>query len=158
MMDSSWRCVGDQIGAYNKKFAKRFSREISLIVGSSSSLEAKLESLKKLTASKGLGSVKKTHLEGRVALSEFSDWLAHFDPAQYAIELPGSYPKDTEPQSVPLILGCSPDLLVMASKRRPKRITFFCSDGRDYSFLCKGGEDMSEHKFLVIVEVLGHTD
>jgi DNA-dependent protein kinase catalytic subunit len=45
-------------------------------------------------------------------------------------------------QSHDRIVGIDPNLLVMSSIRKPKRITFYGGSGREHMFLVKGGEDL----------------
>ena len=48
-----------------------------------------------------------------------------------------------------------PELLVMSSIRRPKRIRFFGSDGRERMFLVKGGEDLrNDERIELLFEVM----
>ena len=42
-----------------------------------------------------------------------------------------------EPTAHATILSCDPQLLVLASKQLPKRITFHASNGASYQFLVK---------------------
>ena len=61
-----------------------------------------------------------------------------------AIELPGQYTGDRPPQPTShVMLECvKHQLRVMPSLRMPKKVTVFGSDQREYSFLCKAGEDL----------------
>ena len=42
------------------------------------------------------------------------------------------------------IMGFAPEVQVFESKQRPKKITMRGSDGRDYQFIVKGGEDLRQ--------------
>lgn len=109
---------------------------------------------------------------GKVPLSQFSQWLSEFgsltltlSSLQYAagsvslsegdtdyqyssIEVPGQYADAVErdlppiPDQHSLILAIDPQLLVMASIRKPKRMGLIGSGGDVVHFLVKGGEDL----------------
>ena len=107
---------------------------------------------------------------GKVPLTEFSHWLAEFgsltltlSSLQYAtgdvtgalphynyanIEVPGQYNAAIEmdmppcPEHHSIILAIHPELLVMSSIRKPKRMGVIGSGGVLAYFLVKGGEDL----------------
>lgn len=83
---------------------------------------------------------------GAVALLEFSGWLADFDSAKHRLEVPGQYLLEAdhppEPARHSLVVSFGPELLVMGSKQKPKRLTVRCSGGRESRFLVKCGEDL----------------
>lgn len=47
-----------------------------------------------------------------------------------------------KPSSPVYLVGCSTNVIIMNSLRRPKVLTFYGSDENDYKFLIKGGEDL----------------
>ena len=84
-------------------------------------------------------------------LSSYSAYLHKYDhrllpePGPLsALELPGQYTGHAPPQpECHVVLECvAEDLLVLASMRLPKRLTFHCSDQTERRFLVKGGEDL----------------
>ena len=157
-LENQWEHVGNQIGDYNKKFAKKYSREFQAVLDSQVPADLKCKKIIEVTKSRSISSVGALG-SGSVPLSHFSQWLANFDPTVHRIELPGLYcfGHDREPMmdNHPVIMACSPQLLVMDSKRKPKRITFLCSDGKEYKFLCKGGEDLrNDERIVTIMELM----
>ena len=84
-------------------------------------------------------------------LSSYSSYLHKYDnrllpnPGPLsALELPGQYTGHAAPQpECHVMLECVADpLLMLASMRLPKRLTFHCSDQTERRFLVKGGEDL----------------
>ena len=82
------------------------------------------------------------------------------DPLE-ALELPGQYDGDAPPLVDQHAAADSFDaeLLVMASLRKPKRLTVYCSDQRERRYLIKGGEDLRQDQriqqiFAVVNTVL----
>lgn len=152
-IELEWPGVGKSIGDYNKKFAKKFSRDVTSILDSGASHASMHQQLKALTSSKQMDEVGPRFGGGKVPLCEFSNWLAEFDPLICRLEVPGMYCFDVNREPTvglhPMLVGCSPELLVMESKRKPKRITFVANDGREYPFLCKGGEDLRNDERVV---------
>lgn len=55
------------------------------------------------------------------------------------------------------ISSFAPQLVVITSKQRPRKLTIHGSDGEDYAFLLKGHEDLrqDERVMQVIIAVLG---
>ena len=49
------------------------------------------------------------------------------------------------------VVGVSPDLLVLPTKTRPKRLMLLGSDGRRYTYLLKGREDLRMDERLMQV-------
>lgn len=49
----------------------------------------------------------------------------------------GTYDADTK-QNIVTIRSFAPSLLVIPSKQRPKKLSLFGSDGKEYTFLLKG--------------------
>lgn len=83
---------------------------------------------------------------GRVPLLQFSGWLVDFDGAKHRLEVPGQYlleaSRPPEPARHSLVVSFGPELLIMGSKQRPKRLTVRGSGGRESRFLVKCGEDL----------------
>lgn len=57
------------------------------------------------------------------------------------LAVPGTYKAGTE---VVRIRGFTPDVQVITSKQRPRKIVMHGSDGREYTFLLKGHEDLRQ--------------
>ncbi|KAL3843837.1 hypothetical protein ACJIZ3_001240 [Penstemon smallii] len=57
------------------------------------------------------------------------------------LAVPGTYKADSP---VVTIASFSPQLLVITSKQRPRKLTIHGSDGEDYAFLLKGHEDLRQ--------------
>ena len=49
------------------------------------------------------------------------------------------------------ILTFAPQLTVMTSKQRPRKLTIHGSDGEDYAFLLKGHEDLRQDERVMQV-------
>ena len=86
----------------------------------------------------------------RIRLSDFSLWFAsyaNFTGVSTALEIPGQYDDVNAPPDMErhvTIMGFAPEVQVFESKQRPKKITMRGSDGRDYQFIVKGGEDLRQ--------------
>jgi DNA-dependent protein kinase catalytic subunit len=120
-----------------------------------------LEALTLLTNKKGISRIDENGKLscGKVPLVEFSTWLSEYDCCLHDVEIPGCYffdlNKEPSVHDHPKIVSCVPELLVMASKRKPKRITFVGSNGKEYAFLCKGGEDLrNDERILSMFELM----
>ncbi|KAI8075324.1 hypothetical protein BC940DRAFT_249003 [Gongronella butleri] len=79
-------------------------------------------------------------------LRSYSPWLAEFQSTNHAeqIEIPGQYHGRSAPNPDAHIKIAKFDerLLVMSSLRKPKRLCIYGTDGKEYPFLVKGGEDL----------------
>ncbi|XP_058119167.1 DNA-dependent protein kinase catalytic subunit-like [Anopheles ziemanni] len=88
----------------------------------------------------------------RVQLEDLSPWLAdyHYSGQQLdeTIELPGQYNTMNERRPTPgvqvRLVKVFPDLIVYGTLRLPVLIAFRGSDGRQYRFLAKYGEDLRQ--------------
>ena len=146
--------LGTKIGAYNSKFVNGWTRGLRKFVGEEGTAlgskkhrnfidDVALLHEKLQEYLRGLGT-------GERRLADYSDWLAEYDcsnfydPREY-LEVPGQYEGLAEE---PLrerhvkIASVSARLLVLASIRRPKRITVHGSNEKEYHLLVKGGEDL----------------
>ncbi|KAJ3289779.1 hypothetical protein HK104_007245 [Borealophlyctis nickersoniae] len=81
-----------------------------------------------------------------VPLKSFSPWLANYHnlDADEAVEIPGQYTGLSKPRLYmhANIASFQPNLLVMKSIRKPKRLVMVGSDEKEYPWLVKGGEDL----------------
>nr|CAG8448912.1 4810_t:CDS:10 [Entrophospora candida] len=84
--------------------------------------------------------------EGSNLLKSYSKWLAEFSSSNYLeeIEIPSQYDCSMipDPDRHVKIARFDPRVLVLRSLRRPKRLTMIGTDGNEYNFLVKGGEDL----------------
>lgn len=146
----SWPHVQGKIGNYNRSFAKEikkfFDANLPKLSGSPELFKLSDTTISSLFA-KARETISKAYDGGKVLLSEFSHWLAEFDFDLHNVEIPGQYicsgfscEPDVSKHS--LIMGFDPQLLVMSSIRRPKRLTIYGESGIFKQFLVKGGEDL----------------
>jgi DNA-dependent protein kinase catalytic subunit len=102
---------------------------------------------------------------GKKPLAEYTTWFAKYETIQAAIgeyiELPGQYTGECRPQPelFTRIVNFEPIVLIMASLRKPKRLTINGSDERSHNYLVKGGEDLRmdqriEQTFTTMNEIL----
>ncbi|KAI8352478.1 hypothetical protein EDC96DRAFT_546617 [Choanephora cucurbitarum] len=84
--------------------------------------------------------------EDKTHISSYSKWLYSFKNTEHdeEIEIPGQYDGYSKPfpESHAKIASVSSKLLILESLRKPKRITFYGTDEKEYKFLVKGGEDL----------------
>jgi DNA-dependent protein kinase catalytic subunit len=85
---------------------------------------------------------------GKERLVKYSEWLAYsynyFDVLNY-IEIPGQYEDDHREPYVDnhvKIAGFKPEILVLDSIRKPKKLSINGSNEKEYNLLVKGGEDL----------------
>ncbi|ORY53674.1 hypothetical protein BCR33DRAFT_779027 [Rhizoclosmatium globosum] len=133
-------------GDIGRKFAEKHTAKIANICANGEKIDN--NKLKELVSYRDkLGSEAESK-PGKNLLKSFSLWLSeyqigNYDPTEY-LEVPGQYTGTSEPnisQHV-LISNFDPNVLVMSSMRRPKKIIMIGSDEREYPWLVKGGEDL----------------
>ena len=96
----------------------------------------------------GADPFKSALTSGDHMLKDHSSWLADFEQRAvhfpYKLELPGQYSGDRcpQPETHVTIVNFNPNILIMSSIRKPKRITIHASDEKNYNFLVKGLEDL----------------
>lgn len=142
------------IGAFNQKFAQNWAPHVRKNLGAKDG--KRLLTLDEKTfeqvANQYVSQMKvKVEVKpGPAKLHHFSSWLANFyqssEERRAYIELPGRYDRRTQPQpnQHPRIVSFDPNLLVLGSIRRPKRLKMNGNDERTYAFLVKGGEDLRQ--------------
>ena len=102
---------------------------------------------------------------GKTPLATYCTWFGQFEKYCAAtgdyIELPGQYTGKSRPQPDlhVRIVNFDPQILVMSSLRRPKRLTVNGSDERSHHYLVKLGEDLRmdqrvEQTFATMNEIL----
>ena len=153
------KLVGEAIGDFNKKFIREIEKLAFKLFGPNFS---NLETMKQKELSKAVQelfskaevfcrakSISHTTSSYKTKLSAFSAWISEYDINNYRrhdlrIEIPGQYSGDVEP--VPelhvKISYFLPEVLVIQSIRKPKRITMLGTDEKVYHCLVKGGEDL----------------
>ncbi|CAG8541281.1 7953_t:CDS:2, partial [Funneliformis caledonium] len=84
--------------------------------------------------------------EGANLLKSYSAWLAEYSSSnvEKEIEIPGQYDglNIPDPSKHVKIAQFDPAIMVLSSLRKPKRIIILGTDGNEYKFLVKGGEDL----------------
>ncbi|KAL0481755.1 hypothetical protein AKO1_012371 [Acrasis kona] len=147
MFDDLFDVAQKHIGAYNVNFCKNYAPIIKKEFGGRDG-----EKLLKLLDKKDgaahfervsgeLNNKMKTQKgamnAGPSKLNYFSTWLADYHGDELLV--PGS-----SSDQLLTIDGFDPNILVMGSIRRPKRIKIRASDEKEYMFLVKGGEDLRQ--------------
>lgn len=161
-LETDWLSVGGKIGTYNRKWARSARPIADKFAGAQGEkLVSKkaFDALRQAIINADLCEITQ-HGGGKVALSEFSQWLCDFDPLTCHIEIPGQYSNmsaaaaatagggDSVCYGAPraavheAIVAVDPSLLAMSSIRKPKRIKLYGSAGGQHYFLVKGGEDL----------------
>lgn len=140
------------LGPINKRFVEIASPILNSVV--KSALKEKMsvsETLKKVEVQVLDEWRKEFHdieNSARLRLSDFSSWfeLMHSSSEQ-VLEVPGQYDNIIAPPDASkhvTVMGFAPDVQIFASKQRPKKIIMRGSDGQDYAFIAKGGEDLRQ--------------
>ena len=129
------------LGKYNLIFARTYRSDVEAMVKNLT-----IESIQKVLEWINTALVPKMKSADRIVrLSEYSDWL-NDTMVPNSIELPGAYQltewKCPDPSYHPRLVTCDPDVYILPSKVRPKRLSFHCSDEKTRRFLVKGGEDL----------------
>jgi DNA-dependent protein kinase catalytic subunit len=146
-------------GDFNKKFSKEMEKYVAANFGPGFSNLGKMTASEIEKASDALMLKADGFCKGRAIsfntssyktkLSAFAGWLSEYDVNNYRsmdqrLEVPGQYSGETEP--VPelhvKIAYFLPEVMVIQSIRRPKRITMLGTDEKVYHCLVKGGEDL----------------
>lgn len=134
------------LGSYNVKFAQKWLPFLNGLLKKRmtiSDLLREVRDVKDKLYEYQLG-------QGDEKLSTFSEYLADLDNndfynSEVFIEIPGQYENQN---SEPVVgknvkIACMrKTILILASIRRPKRLTIHGSNEKDYNLLIKGGEDL----------------
>ena len=86
----------------------------------------------------------------RLRIGDLSTWFTNFDSLStnyVTLEIPGQYDALMSPPDVDRhvsVVGFAPEVQIFDSKQRPNKITLRGSDGREYQFIAKGGEDLRQ--------------
>ncbi|EDO34280.1 predicted protein, partial [Nematostella vectensis] len=148
--------AAEEMGPFRKKFSKEHASRFENIFGKDGeklvNMSLKTAKLKQQMVSKPPGNLK-----------EYSPWLTNFQADSHAqkLEVPGQYTGQSKPMPEyhVNIAGFDEKVLVLASIRKPKRVTIRGDDERDHMFLVKGGEDIRldqriEQLFCMMNEVM----
>lgn len=151
--------VGKKQGDFNLMFASDMSAYVRKYFGENFSKIEEMDAPSVQKACKSLFSkadayVRVKNMEHQTStfkqkLSAFSSWLSEFDINSYRkknliLEIPGQYEgnKQPLPEFHNKISYFLPEILVIQSIRKPKRLSMFGSDEKVYHMLVKGGEDL----------------
>ncbi|XP_052761107.1 DNA-dependent protein kinase catalytic subunit-like isoform X2 [Mya arenaria] len=145
---------GLDIGSYARKFADKFKKDFDTKFGPEGNKITSM-SLKEFAVHKQFimnlfeeVKLKTSPLYPPGKLSEYSHWMANFNPNIHGrdLEIPGQYTGLSKPlpEYHVKIAGFDQAVKVMTSLRKPKRVTIHGNDERDYHFLVKGGEDLRQ--------------
>lgn len=138
-------------GPINKRFAKIAAPILkSIVENKSQGISDKLKRAEAKIMSLWSEEFEDLDQSTRLRLNEFSSWFEDYENVKQlssVLEMPGQYDNITGPPEVErhvTVMGFAPELQIFASKQRPKKITIRGSDGRDYQFIAKGGEDLRQ--------------
>ncbi|RGB41839.1 hypothetical protein C1646_738849 [Rhizophagus diaphanus] len=139
-------------GIFAKEFANRHSEYLFNICGSEGSILARMSpnDFKPKIWDYYIKHIKRQDRraqEGAKLLKSYSSWLAEysFSNIEKEIEIPGQYDGLScipDPSKHVKISSFDPKISVLRSLRKPKRISILGTDGNEYPFLVKGGEDL----------------
>ncbi|XP_062935178.1 DNA-dependent protein kinase catalytic subunit [Cynocephalus volans] len=136
------------LGSFRMKFIQAFGKEFDKHFGKGGAklLKMKLSDFNDITNSLLLKMSKESKPPGN--LKECSPWMSDFrvEFLRSELEIPGQYDGRGKPlpEYHTRITGFDERVKVMASIRKPKRITIRGHDEREYPFLVKGGEDLRQ--------------
>ncbi|KAI9483447.1 MAG: hypothetical protein EXX96DRAFT_536784 [Benjaminiella poitrasii] len=137
------------LGTIPKKIAANHARMFIRYFGENGSKISKLTNQQL----EELGNYYKTKIKdsipsdrNRLALNSYSPWLNSFKNIEHdeELEIPGQYHglSKPHPELHSKVASIDPRILMMSSMRKPKRITVYGTDEKEYKFLVKGGEDL----------------
>jgi hypothetical protein len=142
-------CNNTQKNARSDAFLAKHKKRLLKIIGSNCSnlKESPTETSKKLVEYYKEQIHSDPIPSGRFPVSLYSSWMANFRARDFdiEIEIPGQFDDVNGPidrRNITYISGFGPDVLVMSSLRRPKKIIIVGTDEKEYPFLVKGGEDL----------------
>ncbi|GES81504.1 DNA-dependent protein kinase catalytic subunit [Rhizophagus clarus] len=139
-------------GIFAKEFVNRHSEYLFNICGRDGSILARMSQneFKPKIWDYYLKNIKRQDRraqEGANLLKSYSSWLAEYSSSnvEKEIEIPGQYDGLScipDPNKHVKISSFDPKVMVLRSLRKPKRISILGTDGNEYLFLVKGGEDL----------------
>lgn len=142
-------------GSENKKYAEEFIPYVKKLFGGKEGkkiLQMNEEDiLRKFNElSEKNEKYRRAQVKDRLKLSDFSPFLSDYMISKdysSGIALPGQFEmiqKNPDNESIVYISSFDPNILVLKSIRRPKRVTIRGNDEKEYNFLVKGGEDLRQ--------------
>lgn len=159
MFASSDALLENGFGDFNRYFAKNMEPYVASSFGpmfsnigkmSTSAIQAACSELYVKASNFCIGKEMSRNMSTyKTKLSAFAGWLTEYDVNNYRavdqrLEVPGQYSGETEP--VPelhvKIAYFLPEVMVIQSIRKPKRLTMLGTDEKVYHCLVKGGEDL----------------
>jgi len=146
--------IGEMIGSYNRNFGKKLEKVFMKSLGKGGENAEKMnpkqiqQALAEIAAK--VNPMISSLGQGYEKLATFSEWLDQLDCNDFYnffqyIEIPGQYEglfSEPRVEKNVKIASVKKQLLILASIRRPKRITVHGSNEKDYHLLIKGGEDL----------------
>ncbi|KAJ8010680.1 hypothetical protein DPEC_G00077640 [Dallia pectoralis] len=143
------------IGAFRKRFIKKFGKEVEKVLGPNGDKLFEKQRDKKFLQQVEVGLISpmrefRTNSTEKEPgnLKEYSPWLSSFkaDTLHNKLEVPGQYDGRSKPlpEYHAKMTGFDERVKVMTSIRRPKRLVVRGDDEREYPFLVKGGEDLRQ--------------
>jgi len=135
LVDCPWK------GSSVRKFVAENKKEItSLDLESDTDVNQMIRKIaeyrKKVYGPNGLSFTKYISKQRKPFLEDYSKYLAEYK-GEIQIQIPGQ-----EGLHPPIIRSFEPQVTVMSSKEKPKKITMRGDDEKEYSFLVKGGDDL----------------
>lgn len=138
-------------GEYRRQLAGKLNKDLRAKLGRP--LPADAQAAKALfvqLAAAGMELKNKGISTGSMPLARLSEWLGTYGVSSAdaaALVVPGQHltlnPVSSE-NDAPKVASFDPELLTMQSKARPKRLKVRGSDGKEYWWLAKGGEDLRQ--------------
>ncbi|KAH8078452.1 hypothetical protein JL720_9643 [Aureococcus anophagefferens] len=134
-LDASWDGVGARVGETNATFGQKLRKSPKVHAVDAAILKGR-DVARACKDAKAEALARKNEMKGgppRPDLAAYSRYLADFD-GRDDVAVPG--------RPALRIARFRDQLLALASKQRPKRLTIVATDGAAYDYLVKGGEDL----------------
>ncbi|KAH8067434.1 phosphatidylinositol kinase [Aureococcus anophagefferens] len=135
LLDASWDGVGARVGETNATFGQKLRKSPKVHAVDAAILKGR-DVARACKDAKAEALARKNEMKGgppRPDLAAYSRYLADFD-GRDDVAVPG--------RPALRIARFRDQLLALASKQRPKRLTIVATDGAAYDYLVKGGEDL----------------
>ena len=139
------------LGPINKRFVEIASpvlrNVIAVALKEKKSLNDALKRAEMQIAVEWRKDFQRAETASRLRLSDFSSWFDTYETLEQSLEIPGQYDNISAPPEVSkhiTVTGFAPEVQIFSSKQRPKKLIMRGSDGRDYHFIAKGGEDLRQ--------------
>lgn len=139
------------LGPINKRFVEIASPVLRNVIATAlkekTSLNDALKRAEIQIAAEWRKDFQRSETASRLRLSDFSSWFEMYEPSEQSLEIPGQYDNIYAPPEVSKHITVSsfvPEVQIFSSKQRPKKLIMRGSDGKDYHFIAKGGEDLRQ--------------